>query len=84
MGQKPGRPVVADAIPSLWRGTVVEIHSNGMVYVLIPRLAANPVGPMPTAVAGLVAGTPVVVAAIEDSRNDLLVLAAAGPPPVTP
>jgi hypothetical protein len=75
MGGKPGRPPVADAIPSLWRGTVEEVHSNGMVYVLIPKLAENPVGPMPTVVGGLVRGDSVVVAAIEDSRNDLIVLA---------
>lgn len=76
MGAKPGRPPAADAIPSLWRGTVVEVHGNGMVYVQVPRLAGEtPIGPMPTAVGGLVQGDSVVVAAIEDSRNDLMVLA---------
>jgi hypothetical protein len=76
MGQKPGRPQLPDAIPSLWRGTVQEVHANGMVFVLVPRLAGDmAIGPMPTAVGGLVQGDSVVVAAIEDSRNDLMVLA---------
>jgi hypothetical protein len=85
MGQKPGRPAVPDAIPSLWRGTVVEVHSNGMVYVQVPRLARDTaIGPMPTAVGGLVQGDSVIVAAIEDSRNDLMVLAVSYPVMVDP
>ena len=73
------RPVRAakavDSIPALWRGRVQEVLSDGMVWVHIPRLSGDSaVGPMPTSVAGLLPNEPVLVAAMEDSRNDLLVV----------
>ncbi len=75
---KPAGPrAPVDAIPTLWRGTVKDVHTNGLVWVHVPRLAGEtPIGPMPTAVAGLTPGASVIVAAIEGSRNDLMVLVA--------
>ena len=70
-----GAPQPLDAIASLWRGRVREVLQDGSVWVVIPRLSGDePMGPMPTTVAGLITGEPVIVAAMEDSRNDLLIV----------
>lgn len=65
----------ARPLPSLWRGTVSEVHVDGTVWVVVPKLAGpDPVGPLPTAARGLLVGEQVIVGAIEASRNDLLVV----------
>lgn len=69
-----------DAVPSLWRGTVVEALSNGLVWVKVPRLAGDdPIGPMPTMPLTVRAGDAVLVGAVEDSRADLMVVATVVP-----
>jgi hypothetical protein len=71
---------VPDAVASLWRGTVVEALSNGLVWVKVPRLAGDdPIGPMPTLPLTVRAGDAVLVGAIEDSRADLMVVATVVP-----
>lgn len=66
-----------NAVPALWRGTVAYVRAEG-VFCTVPHLAGvHPLGPMPSAVPGLVEGARVIVAAIEGRRDDLMVLAAA-------
>jgi len=63
------------AIPSIWRGTIVEIYTDGTVAAVIPSLYGDQAIRMPCVVAGLVVDDRVLVAAIEGRRDDLIVLA---------
>lgn len=63
------------AIPSIWRGVIVEIYGDGFVSALIPSLFGDQAKRMPCAVAGLDAGDRVLLAAIEGRRDDLVVIA---------
>lgn len=63
------------AIPSIWRGSIVETHAGGTVAVLIPNLLGDQAVRMPCVVAGLAPGDPVLIAAIEGRTDDLIVIA---------
>ncbi|AYD81520.1 minor tail protein [Arthrobacter phage KBurrousTX] len=73
--KRQGRPTAPDAVPSFFRATVTEVRSDGMVWVLIPRLSGEtPIGPMPAASYKLTVGERVMVGAVEDSRGDLMII----------
>ena len=63
------------AIPSIWRGTIVEIYADGRVSAVVPSLFEDQAINMPCVVAGLVIGDRVLVAAIEGRADDLIVIA---------
>lgn len=63
------------AIPSIWRGSIVEFYADGTVAALVPSLYGDQAIRMPCVVAGLVVGDRVLIAAIEGRRDDLIVLA---------
>ncbi|ASX98696.1 minor tail protein [Arthrobacter phage Colucci] len=73
---KPGGlPPAPDSVRALYRGTVTDVHSDGMIWVLVPRLSGEtPVGPMPAASYALTVGERVIVGAIEDSKSDLMII----------
>lgn len=59
----------------LWRGEIVEVLSNGLVWVLIPRMGGqDPVGPINAVPSGLVPGDGVIVGAIGGDVSDLIVM----------
>lgn len=71
---KPASGAGRAAIPSLWRGEVVEAYSDGTVAVLIPSLiGAEPVR-TPSALADLKRGDRVIVGAIEGRTDDLVAI----------
>ncbi|AIZ01710.1 putative tail fiber protein [Arthrobacter phage vB_ArtM-ArV1] len=73
--RKPGRVASPDSVPSLYRGIVTEVRSDGMLWVLIPRLSGDsPIGPMPAASYALTVGERVLIGAVEDSRSDLMII----------
>lgn len=63
------------AIPSIWRGSVAEIYTDGTVAALVPSLYGDQAVRMPCVVAALAVGDRVLIAAIEGRRDDLIVLA---------
>jgi hypothetical protein len=63
------------AIPSIWRGSIVELYADGRVAAVVPSLYEDQAISMPCVVAGLVAGDRVLIAAIEGRRDDLIVIA---------
>lgn len=74
-GQRRRQPAAGGGMPSLWRAVVAEVHSNGSVFVTVPRMAGQePVGPMPAIPSGLIPGEAVIVGAVAEDRNDLIVL----------
>ena len=62
------------AIPSIWRGEIVELYADQTVAALIPSLYGDQAMRVPCVVAGLVAGDRVLVAAIEGRSDDLIVI----------
>lgn len=74
MKAKPVSTSGRGAIPSIWRGSIVETYADGTVSALVPSLYGDQAVRMPTVVAGLVPGARVLVAAIEGRRDDLVVL----------
>ena len=74
MRQKPQSPNGRGAIPSIWRGSIVETYADGTVAALVPSLYGDQAIRMPCVVAGPVAGDRVLIAAIEGRRDDLIVL----------
>jgi hypothetical protein len=72
------RPVASSgrgAIPSIWRGNIVEVYSDQTVAALVPSLYGDQAHRMPCVVAGLVVGDRCLVAAIEGRADDLIVIA---------
>jgi hypothetical protein len=63
------------AVPSIWRGVIVETYADGRVAALVPSLYEDQAMRMPCVVAGLVVGDRVLIAAIEGRRDDLVVIA---------
>ena len=63
------------AIPSIWRGEIVEVYADGRVAALIPSLYGDQAINMPCVVADMTPGARVLIAAIEGRRDDLIVLA---------
>lgn len=63
------------AIPSIWRGRVVETYTDGTVGAVVPSLYEDQVIRMPAVVPALVVGSRVLIAAIEGRRDDLIVIA---------
>jgi hypothetical protein len=72
---RPAHPSGRNAIPSIWRGIIVETYTDGTVGALVPSLFADQAVRMPCVVAGLVAGDRVILAAIEGRSDDLIVIA---------
>jgi len=73
--QKPAPSSGRGAIPSIWRGTIVEVYADGRVAAVVPSLYGDQAINMPCVVAGLDAGDRVLLAAIEGRRDDLVVIA---------
>ena len=71
---KPQSSSGRGAIPSIWRGQVIETYTDGTVAAVVPSLYGDQAVRMPTVVAGLTPGARVLVAAIEGRRDDLVVL----------
>ena len=63
------------AVPSIWRGTIVETYTDHTVAALVPSLYGDQAVPMPCVVAGLVPGDRVLIAAVEGRSDDLIVIA---------
>lgn len=63
------------AIPSIWRGNIVELYADQTVAATIPSLYDDQAMHIPCVVAGLAVGDRVLVAAIEGRRDDLIVIA---------
>lgn len=63
------------AIPSIWRGSLVEIYDEHFVAAVVPSLYGDEAVRVPCVVAGLAVGDRVLVAAIEGRRDDLVVIA---------
>lgn len=63
------------AIPSIWRGSIVETYADGTVSALIPSLYADQATRMPCVVADMHPGDRVLIAAIEGRRGDWVVIA---------
>ncbi|QGZ17125.1 minor tail protein [Arthrobacter phage DrYang] len=73
--RKPNRTEAPDKVASFYRGIVAEVRSDGMLWVVVPRLAGDtPIGPMPAASYALNVGERVMVGAVEDSRSDLMII----------
>lgn len=71
---KPSSGQGRAAIPSLWRGQIIEAYSDGTVSGLVPSLlGAEPVR-MPSALADLKRGDRVIIGAIEGRTEDLVVI----------
>jgi len=64
------------ALPSLWRGSIVEIYGDGTVAAVIPALLADDAVRMPSYVDGLIPGEQVVIAAVEGRVGDFIVVGA--------
>lgn len=73
-GKKPSTSGRA-AIPSIWRGTIVEVYDANRVAAVVPSLYGTEAVRMPCVVAGLAVDDRVLIAAIEGRRDDLVVLA---------
>ena len=63
------------AVPSIWRGSIVELYADQTVAALIPSLYEDQAMRMPCVVAGLAPGDRVLIAAIEGRDDDLIVIA---------
>jgi hypothetical protein len=63
------------AIPSVWRGKIVELYTDRTVAALVPSLYGDQAMRMPCVVAGLAAGDRVLVVAVEGRADDLIVIA---------
>jgi hypothetical protein len=63
------------AIPSVWRGKIVELYTDQTVAALVPSLYGDQAMRMPCVVAGLAAGDRVLVVAVEGRADDLIVIA---------
>ena len=74
LNQKKPSPSGRGAIPSIWRGQVVEISADGMIGAVVPSLYGDDAVRVPTVVPGLAIGDRVLLAAIEGRRDDLVVL----------
>jgi hypothetical protein len=72
---KPAAPSGRGAIPSIWRGEIVEIYTDGTVAALIPSLYGDQAIGMPCVVADMQPGARVLIAAIEGRRGDWVVIA---------
>ncbi|QEQ94132.1 minor tail protein [Arthrobacter phage Mordred] len=73
--RQPTRQEAPDKVESFHRGIVSEVRSDGMLYVVVPRLAGDsPIGPMPAASYALTVGERVMVGAVGDSRGDLMII----------
>jgi hypothetical protein len=75
MKSKPVSTSGRGAIPSIWRGSIVETYGDGTVAALVPSLYGDQAVRMPCVVADMTPGARVLVAAIEGRRDDLVVLA---------
>lgn len=72
---KPANPNGRGAIPSIWRGVIVELYGDQTVAALVPSLYGDQAMHLPCVVAGLTVGDRVLVAAIEGRADDLIVIA---------
>lgn len=73
--KQPTRQEVPDKVESIHRGIVAEVRSDGMLWVIVPRIAGDsPIGPMPAASYALTVGERVMVGAVGDSRSDLMII----------
>lgn len=63
------------AVPSIWRGRIVELYADQTVAAVIPSLYGDQAMRVPCVVAGLAAGDRVLLAAIEGRADDLIVIA---------
>lgn len=63
------------AVPSIWRGVIVETYTDQTVAALIPSLYGDQAHRMPCVVAGLVKGDRCLIAAIEGRQGDWVVIA---------
>jgi hypothetical protein len=63
------------AIPSVWRGIIVETYTDGTVGATVPSLFGDQAVRMPCVVAGLTVDARVLVVAIEGRSDDLIVIA---------
>lgn len=72
---KPKSTSGRGAIPSIWRGQVVEVYADQTLAAVIPSLYGDQAMRMPYVVAGLEPGSRVLIAAIEGRSNDLIVIA---------
>jgi hypothetical protein len=72
---KPQSSSGRGAIPSIWRGSIVETYADGTVAAVVPSLYGDQAIRMPCVVADMTPGARVLVAAIEGRRDDLIVLA---------
>lgn len=62
-------------VPTVWRGTVLEVRGDGLVWVKVPALAGEePLGPLPVFGVVVPSGTSVLVLAVGGRRDDLVVL----------
>jgi hypothetical protein len=73
--QAPAAATGRAAIPSIWRGRIVEVYTDQTVAALVPSLYGDQAMRMPCAVAGLTIGARVLIAAIEGRSDDLVVIA---------
>lgn len=62
------------AIPSLWRGEILESYSDGTVSALVPSLLGPEAVRIPSAVPDLAPRDRVVIGAIEGRTEDLVVI----------
>lgn len=63
------------AIPSVWRGKIVELYTDQTVAALVPSLYGDQAMRVPCVVAGLAVGDRVLVVAVEGRADDLIVIA---------
>ena len=75
MNTKARQPSGRGAIPSIWRGEIVEMYGDGRVAAVVPSLYGDQAVSMPCVVAGLAVSDRVLIAAIEGRRDDLVVIA---------
>lgn len=59
----------------IWRATVLEALAAGPVVTIPRRYRDRPVGPLPTAVAGLAPGDRVLVAEVDGLVDQFVVIA---------
>lgn len=65
---------------AVWRATVTEVLTGGMVWVLAPGLMGQePIGPLPVFGGSMpVLGTQVLILAVGGRKDDMVVLPPAG------
>ena len=75
LNSRRATPSGRGAVPSIWRGQLVEVYADGTVAAVVPSLYGDQALSMPCVVAGLVVGDRVLIAAIEGRADDLVVIA---------